>query len=63
LDRRLRGPHSRSGHIKVNIILPVVLSGNETYSPALREKQMLRVFKNTVLRRLCEQRRGDVKGG
>jgi hypothetical protein len=35
-----------------NIILPVVLSGCETWSLTMREERRLRVFENRVLRRL-----------
>jgi len=34
------------------IILPVVLYGCETWSLTLREERKLRVFENTVLRRI-----------
>jgi hypothetical protein len=36
------------------IILPVVLYGCETWSLTLREERRLRVFENSVLRRIFE---------
>jgi hypothetical protein len=45
---------SKNVKIKIyrTIILPVVLCGCETWSLTLREKHMLRVFENKVLRRI-----------
>jgi len=45
---------SQNLKIKVyrNVILPVVLSGCETWSVTLREERRLRVFENRVLRRI-----------
>jgi hypothetical protein len=45
---------SKSTKIRVyrTIILPVVLYGCETWSLTLKEEQKLRVFENTVLRRI-----------
>ena len=43
------------------IILPV-LYGCETWSLALREERKLRVFENTVLRRIFGPRRDEVTG-
>jgi hypothetical protein len=34
------------------VILPVVLCGHETWSLTLRDKRRLRVFENTLLRRI-----------
>jgi hypothetical protein len=45
------------------IILPVVLYGCETWSLALREEHMLRVFENRVLRRIFGPKRVEVMGG
>jgi hypothetical protein len=44
------------------IILPVVLYGNETWSPTLREERRLRVFENRVLRRIFWLKRDKVTG-
>jgi hypothetical protein len=41
----------------------VVLYGCETWSLALREEQRLRVFENTVLRRIFGPKRDKVTGG
>ena len=46
----------------MNIILPVVLYGRETWSLTLREERELRVFKNMVLRRIFGPTRDDVTG-
>jgi hypothetical protein len=43
-------------------ILPVVLYGRETWLLTLREDYRLRVFKNTVLRRILGPRWDDVTG-
>jgi hypothetical protein len=44
------------------IILPIILYGCETWSPALREEHRLRVFKNKVLRRIFGPGRDEVTG-
>jgi hypothetical protein len=44
------------------INLPVVLYGCETCSVTLREDHILRVFENTVLRRMFGPKRDDVTG-
>ena len=44
------------------IILPIVLYGCETWSLRLREERRLRVFENTVLRRVFGPRRDEVTG-
>ena len=44
------------------IILPVVLYGCETWSLTLREKRMLWVFENRVLRRVFGPKRDEVTG-
>ena len=44
------------------IILPVVLYGCETWSLTLREERKLRVFENTVLRRIFGPRKDEVIG-
>jgi hypothetical protein len=44
------------------ITLPVVLYGCETWSPTLREEHRLRVFENTVLRRIFGLKRDEVTG-
>ena len=45
-----------------NIILPVVLCGCETWCLTLREERKLRMFENTVLRRIFGPRRDEVTG-
>ena len=44
------------------IILTVVLYGCETWSLTLREQGRLRVFENSVLRRICRPKRNKVTG-
>ena len=44
------------------IILPVVLYGCEAWSLTLREERKLRLFENTVLRRIFGPRRDEVTG-
>ena len=44
------------------IILPVVLYGRETWSLTLREERRLRVFENSVLRRIFGPKRDEVTG-
>jgi hypothetical protein len=44
------------------IILPVVLYGCESWSLTLREECRLRVFENTVLRRIVGHKRDEVTG-
>jgi hypothetical protein len=44
------------------IILSVVLYGCETWSLTLREERRLRVFENTVLRRIFGPKRDEVTG-
>ena len=48
------------GHI--NIILPVVLYGYETWLLTLREERRPRVFQNWVLRRIFGPKREEVTG-
>jgi hypothetical protein len=43
-------------------ILPVVLYGCETWSLTLREKHRLRIFENSVLRRIFGPKRDEVTG-
>jgi hypothetical protein len=43
-------------------ILPVVLSGCETWSLKLREEHRLGVFENRVLRRIFGRKRDEVTG-
>jgi hypothetical protein len=54
----------RNVEVKIHktIILPVVLYECKTWSLTLREEQRLRVFENTVLRRIFGPRRDEVKG-
>jgi hypothetical protein len=42
--------------------LPVVLYGCETWSLTLKEERRLRVFENTVLRRIFGPKRDEVTG-
>jgi len=55
---------SKNLKIKIyrTIILPVVLYGCETWSLTLREESRLRVFENTVLRRVFGAKRDEVTG-
>ena len=55
---------SKNLKIKIyrTIISPVVLYGCETWSLTLREERKLRVFENTVLRRIFGPRRDEVTG-
>ena len=55
---------SRNLKIKIYrpIILPVVLYGCESWSLTLREESKLRVFENTVLRRILGPMRDEVTG-
>ena len=46
----------------INIILPVVLYGCETWSLTLREERRLRVLKNSVLKRIFGTERDEVTG-
>ena len=55
---------SKNLKIKIyrTIILPVVVYGGETWSLTLREERRLRVFENTVLRRIFGPNREEVTG-
>ena len=57
-------PLSQNFKIKIyrTIILPVVLYGCETWSLRLREERKLRVFENSVLRRIFGPKRDEVTG-
>ena len=46
--------------IHINIILPLVLYGCETWSLTLREERKLKVFENRVPRRIFGPRRDEV---
>ena len=48
--------------IYTTIILPVVLYGCKTWSLTWRKERKLRVFENTVLRRIFGPKRGEVTG-
>jgi len=48
--------------ILINIILPVVLYGCETWSLTLRKERRLGVLKNMVLKRIFETKRDEVTG-
>jgi hypothetical protein len=45
------------------IILSVVLNGSETWSLTLRQEHRLKVFENSVLKRIFGPRKGEVTGG
>ena len=55
---------SKNINIKIyrTIILPVVLYGCETWSLTLREEHRLRVFENSMLRRIFGPKRDEVTG-
>jgi hypothetical protein len=55
---------SRNMKVKIykTIILPVVLYGCATWSLTLREEHRLRVFENSVLRRIFGPKRDEVMG-
>jgi hypothetical protein len=55
---------SRNVKVKIynTIILTVVLYGCETWSLKLREEHRLRVFENSVLRRIFGPKRDEVTG-
>ena len=55
---------SKNLKIKIyrTIILPVILYGCETWSVTLREKRRLRVFENSMLRRVFGPKRDEVTG-
>ena len=48
--------------VAVQKLLSVVLYGCETWSLTLREERRLRVFENTVLRRVFGPKRDEVTG-
>jgi len=54
---------SKNIKIKIyqNVVLPAVLYGCETWSLTLREERRLRVFDNSVLRRIFGAERDEVK--
>jgi hypothetical protein len=55
---------SRNVKVKIykTIILPLVLYGCEIWSLALREENILRVFENSVLRKIFGPKRDEVTG-
>jgi hypothetical protein len=61
--QNLLSSHLISKNLKIKthkaVILPVVLYGCETWSLTLREEQRLRVFENSVLRRICGAKREE----
>jgi hypothetical protein len=61
--QNLLSSHLISKNLKIKIyktvILPVVLYGCETWSPTLREENRLRVFEDTVLRRIFGPKREE----
>jgi hypothetical protein len=56
---------SKNANLRIHktIILPEVLYGCGTWSLALREEYILRVFENRVLRRIFGPKRNEVTGG
>jgi hypothetical protein len=56
--------YAKNVNVKVHktIILPVVLYCCETWSLTLREESRLRVFENSVLRRIFVPKRDEVTG-
>jgi hypothetical protein len=56
--------HNKNIKIRIykTIILPVVLYGCKTWSLTLREIHRLRVFENSVLRRIFGLRRDELTG-
>jgi hypothetical protein len=66
-DQNLLSSHPLSKNVKAKIcktiILPVVLYGCKTWSPALWEEHKLRVFENNVLRRVFGLKKDGVTGG
>jgi hypothetical protein len=48
--------------VKIEVYLPLVLYGYETWSLKLSEEHRLRVFENRVLRRIFGSRRDEVTG-
>jgi hypothetical protein len=62
----IQSSHLLSKNIKVRIyktiIFPVVLYGCETWSLPLRKERGLRVFENSVLRRIFGRQRDKVTG-
>jgi hypothetical protein len=59
LSRRLLSENIKLRIYRI-IVLPVVLYGCETWSLTLREEHRLRLFGNTVLRKIFGQKRDDV---
>ena len=51
-----------SKNLNIEIILPVVLYGCETWSLTLREERRLRAFESRVLRRIFVPKRDEVTG-
>jgi hypothetical protein len=47
----------------IDVFVPVVPYGRETWSLTLREEHRLRVFENRVLRRIFGPKRDEVTGG
>jgi hypothetical protein len=56
---------SRNVNVRIykTVIMPVVLYGCETWSLTAREEYELRVFENSVLRRIFGPKRDGVTGG
>jgi hypothetical protein len=49
-------------YLDITIILPVVLSGHETWSLKLKDEHRLRAFENRALKIIFESRRDEVIG-
>ena len=64
--QNLLSPSLLSSNLKIKIyrtiILPLVLYGCETWSLTLREERGLRVYENSVLRRIFGPKRYGVTG-
>jgi hypothetical protein len=65
--QKLLSSHLLSKNVKLRIyktiILPVVLDGCETWSLTVRKEHKLRVFENSVLRRIFGPKTHGVTGG
>ncbi|KAJ4436919.1 hypothetical protein ANN_17051 [Periplaneta americana] len=62
LDMLIGMTDTENNAIGIEIILPVILYGCETWTLTLREEQRLRVFENKVLRKIFGAKRDEVTG-
>ena len=60
---KIKKNNSGAKRLNCRIILLVVLYGCKTWSLTLREERRLRVSENSVLRRIFEPKRDEVRGG